>query len=538
MLTDIQKSTYRSTLFKQLDGVVTAPTAYTLYKHNVLNHLIEESNINVGTYSTKVNANEGYLNVALRILSSQGWIYQQINCETNAVSFSINEKSKLAFELIPLFSEVVELMKFSEKFHPRKFEIAPFLKLEQIFEHYTNQYNISFSDNLIERSIQEQVLTLIEGAMISPTIVQLGMSGMFHKYFMEASFKPEEFHDNAECFRKILNVLAGLGWFTKQKETYRFTEKGLFFAKRASSYGVTVSYSPTLRNLDELIFGNPLFLESKEGEHEKHVDRAMNVWGSGGAHGTYFKTLDKIVIDIFNGPIEEQPRGILDMGCGNGAFIQHLFELIDKHTLRGKMLDTYPLFLVGADYNKEALKITRSNLIKADIWSKVIWGDIGQPDLLANDLRENYDIKLEDLLNVRTFLDHNRIWKFPKKINQNRKSKSTGAFVSKGKRLTNNHVEDSLFEHLSKWKPFVDKHGLLIIELHTISPDETSKNLGKTAATAYDATHGFSDQYILEIDVFRKIAEEVGLYLSPEHSKKFPNSNLATISVNLFKGRV
>ena len=60
-----------------------------------------------------------------------------------------------------------------------------------------------------------------------------------------------------------------------------------------------------------------------------------------------------------------------------------------------------------------ALKVTRGNIIQADIWAKVIFGDIGRPDLLAEDLRENYGIELKDLLNVRTFLDHNRIWSEP-----------------------------------------------------------------------------------------------------------------------------
>ena len=60
----------------------------------------------------------------------------------------------------------------------------------------------------------------------------------------------------------------------------------------------------------------------------------------------------------------------------------------------------YPLFLVGADYNQAALKVTRANLIKADIWAKFIWGDIGHPDLLNSDLQENYNIDLKDLLNV------------------------------------------------------------------------------------------------------------------------------------------
>jgi len=223
------------------------------------------------------------------------------------------------------------------------------------------------------------------------------------------------------------------------------------------------------------------------------------------------------------------------MGCGNGAFLQHIFDVIDHQTLRGKMLDEYPLLLVGADFNQAALKVTRANLIKADIWAKVIWGDIGRPDLLAQDLKDDYNIDLKDLLNVRTFLDHNRIWETPLNIT-NRVSNSTGAYAYQGKRISNNLVEDSLLEHLQKWKPYVERFGLLIIELHTINPKITADNIGKTAATAYDATHGYSDQYILEVDVFNNIATEAGLIPDSTYFTTFPNADMATVSINLLKG--
>ena len=93
-----------------------------------------------------------------------------------------------------------------------------------------------------------------------------------------------------------------------------------------------------------------------------------------------------------------------------------------------------------------------------------------------------------------------------------------------------------MLEHLQKWSPFVSKFGLLLIELHTISADLTAKNLGKTAATAYDATHGFSDQYIVEIDVFNKIAAEAGLFPDDKFFKRFPQTDYATVSINLLKG--
>jgi SAM-dependent methyltransferase len=533
----IDNVSLRSTIFKHLDGLVTAPVAFSLYKKGVLAYILDKKELPLSELTDKFKANEGYLNVGLRVLASQGFLDYHINTAADEITISINEKSEIAFSLFPLYKDVVELLQFSMDFHPRLFEEAPFEHLNVIFEKYKNNFGVSISADPLVSAIQHQILKHIEGFLVGPTVVRLGMSGMFHKYFMEISFRPEEFHKSPENFKIILDFLVYLGWFTQKNGNYQFTETGLFFAKRASAYGVTVSYLPTFSKIDELIFGNPSVLRIVgDGEDEIHVDREMNVWGSGGAHDTYFKVIDEIIIKLFNLPIEEQPKGILDMGCGNGAFLEHIFDVIERQTLRGQLLDKHPLFLVGADYNQAALKVTRANLIKADIWAKVIWGDIGRPDLLAEDLLENYKIDLKDLLNVRTFLDHNRIWEMPKQITQNRISSSTGAFAHRGIRIKNNLVEDNLLEHFSKWSPYVHKFGLLIIELHTIAPHLTASNLGKTAATAYDATHGFSDQYIVEIEVLHKIAAEAGLFPDSNYFKKFPDSETATVSINLLKG--
>lgn len=533
----IDNISLRNTIFRHLDGLVTAPVAYALYKKGVLTQILEKKEIHLIELSKEFKANEGYLNVGLRVLASQGFLDYHIQPQTDDIIIRSNEKSEIAFALFPLYKEVVDLLHFSMDFHPRLFEEAPFERLQSLFEKYKDNFGISFAADSLTNALQHQILTHIEGHLVGPTVVRLGMSGMFHKYFMEISFRPEEFHKSPENFKVILDFLVHLGWFTQKKGNYQFTETGLFFAKRASAYGVTVSYLPTFCKIDDLLFGNPSILRIVgEGEDEIHVDREMNVWGSGGAHDAYFKVVDEIIIRLFNLPIEEQPKGILDMGCGNGAFLEHIFDVIDRQTLRGKMLNTHPLFLVGADYNQAALKVTRANLIKADIWAKVIWGDIGRPDLLAEDLLDNYKIDLKDLLNVRTFLDHNRIWEMPKQISKDRISNSTGAFAHRGKRIANNWVEDNLLEHFRKWSPYVHKFGLLIIELHTIAPHLTAQNLGKTAATAYDATHGFSDQYIVEVNVLHKIAAEAGLFPDLNYFKKFPDSDIATVSINLLKG--
>lgn len=528
----------RGILFRHLDGIVTAPVAYSLYRKGLLNFILEKQSVTLNELAENFKANDGYLNVALRVLASQGWLTQNVDNQKDEITFFINDKSKTAFSLVPLYDSVVKLLQYPEYFHLRNFEEEPFGMLHQLFLKYQSNYGIVISDDEKIRYIQEQVLFHIEGVLVGPIVVMLGMSGMFHKYFMETSFRAEEFHKNPECFKIILDFLTFLGWFTKKNGNYQFTETGLFYAKRATAYGVTVSYIPMLRKMDELLFGNPSILRNI-GEHEEelHVDREMNVWGSGGAHSEYFKIVDQIIIELFNRPIDEQPKGILDMGCGNGAFLEHIFDVIERQTARGKQLDEHPLFLVGVDYNEAALKVTRANLIKADIWAKVIWGDIGRPQLLAETLMEDYQIDLKELLNVRTFLDHNRIWETPKNRTLNRISISTGAFAHRGKRISNNEVEDNLLEHFQKWTPYVEKFGLLMIELHTIPPELTANNIGKSTATAYDATHGFSDQYIVEIEVLHKVSAEAGLHSDERFFTKFPNSELATVSVNLFKGK-
>ncbi|NNK28463.1 MAG: class I SAM-dependent methyltransferase, partial [Flavobacteriaceae bacterium] len=142
--------------------------------------------------------------------------------------------------------------------------------------------------------------------------------------------------------------------------------------------------------------------------------------------------------------------------------------------------------------------------------------------------------ELEELLNVRSFLDHNRIWEDPtEKVSW--RTESTGAYAFEGKRIENNEVAASLKEHIEKWTPYVGKHGLLLIELHTVNPELVARNIGKSPATAYDLTHGYSDQYIIEIEEYLKIIQKAGLTPDMSKFRKFPDTELATVSICLLK---
>ena len=541
ILNKFEKAQLRATIFHHLDGIVTAPTAYTLQQAGILSHLNEHGVSGLTDLAKIFKANEGYLNVALRVLCSQGWLTQTFIGGGEEIQFEMTKEGSVATKYMHLYKEVVAFIPHAiqmEEYISKGLGPEAFIPLKALFEQLKNRFNLPEATDPLEKGVQNQILRHIEGAVAGPLIVALGIEGMFHRYFSIAPFKTEEFTQHTDELAAIVDFFAWLGWFSQKQDIYNFTPIGLFFAKRASAYGVTVSYLPTFMQMRELLFGNPNVLWEK-GTHqvEIHVNRAMNVWGSGGAHTTYFKKIDEIIIDLFNKPIHEQPRGFADMGSGNGVLLEHIFEVIWKQTKRGEMLDDYPLFIVGSDFNEAALAATRQTLNQADVWAKVVWGDIGKPELLAEELKDKYDISLGDLLNVRSFLDHNRIYQAPQKIDKDWESQSTGAFCFRGKRLPNAEVEQSLVEHLGKWKPYVKKFGLLVIELHTLDPALTAENLGSTASTAYDATHGFSDQYILELNSFLRAAAASDLHPDPLYQTKYPPSDLATVSINLLKAK-
>jgi hypothetical protein len=333
----------------------------------------------------------------------------------------------------------------------------------------------------------------------------------------------------------LFDLLQARGWLTRTGKTVELTAAGHYASQIASSYGVTVSYLPTFAMLPTLLFGNPRVSRVDSSGFELLVNRAMNVWGSGGAHRTYFKRVDQVVIDIFNRPIEEQPVGICDMGCGDGTLLAHLYRVVVEHTLRGQLLEQHPLILIGADFNKVARRAATKTLRQANVPAfHVIHGDINRPAQLASDL-EALGLDIHELLHIRSFLDHNRPYvRLAQYTPGSRAARTTGAFAYLGDEIPPDELEENLVRHLRRWAPYIARFGLLVLELHTLPPALTAANLDRTPAVAYDGTHGFSDQYLVELPVFLACAREAGLRASESFQAAYPPSELATVSLNHF----
>ena len=519
----------RKRIFLHLDGWALIPSIYALHKLDILSHFLEKNKWSLNDLNKITKTNEGYLNVALRILASQGYLLRKIDNVNDKIHLEITTTGIQAIELVTHYKTFYNLIQ-SYSIRPKNLmsDAANMDLLEEAWNQlkcFKNHHN---------NELRTRMAFHMEGILLGPIMVGLGINNKLENLNENYILTPKKLGINKRTFNWIIEIFEHLNFISTTNSEKRFNNKGIFYAKRASAYGVTVSYLPTFAQLETLLIGNPnkLWEKTADGD-ESHVYRYMNVWGSGGAHSTYFKKIDEIIIEIFNRPINEQPKGIIDVGCGDGTFIHHVYNIISEKTARGKILSKHPLLIVGADYNKKARVATRNKMNAENITAEIVFGDISDPENLNKMLFEKHGIRLGELLNTRTFLDHNRIYQKPSKTELT--TKSEGAFAYRGRRIPNNELFQNLYNHLKSWAPFLKKFGLLIVELHSIKSRDTASNIGKSLATPYDATHGYTDQYIIEHSCFINAAKHAGLAPIEKHSFKFPDNQTTTVSIQLLK---
>jgi hypothetical protein len=538
-----ERASVRTLVFNHLAGIVLAPTIKALWDRKVFDLFHGPPRwIELDEIVEHTHGNRGYLRVALRLLLSVGWMEEQITNPGSHPSFALTREGELATSVAPpLYREVVS-------FIPKALFLEDFLfgssdepvrsSLRDLVARAQARWGLGLQEgpekDPVTAKVYEQIRGHLDGMLVGPAMVALargGILGQLEQGAVDFSSIAAN-HDSLSC---VFDLLATQGWIAHDHNRVWLTACGRYAAQIATSYGVTVSYLPTFKVVSTLLFSNPRIPRLDETGVELLVNRGMNVWGSGGAHQTYFKKVDEIIVEIFNRPLGQQPQGICDMGCGDGSFLEHLYFVVKNRTARGAALDQHPLILVGADFNKVARRVAKQTLRKAGIATfHIIGGDINRPAQLASDL-EKLGLDIHDLLHVRSFLDHNRPYvPLANYAKRSRVGRSSGAFAHFGEEIPADELEENLVRHLRRWAPYVGRFGLLVLELHTLPPALTAANLDKTPAVAYDGTHGFSDQYLVELPIFLDCAREAGLHADFRFQHKYPPSELATVSVNFF----
>ena len=108
-------------------------------------------------------------------------------------------------------------------------------------------------------------------------------------------------------------------------------------------------------------------------------------------------------------PLDEQPSIVADTGCGDGTLLLKVFMHVRDHTARGRQLAARPLLMVGVDFNEASLVATAKTLREAGVPFETMFGDIGDPEPIHEGLCARFGAHgRDDILHVRSFLDHDR----------------------------------------------------------------------------------------------------------------------------------
>lgn len=496
-------------------GYCFIPVIHSLKSTHFFDILVAEQKIKISELEERLSINSGYLQATLKMIESVGWIY--------ITDYTVQLTQKEAFArfwarlddslLTPYCSNILSA--------PLDDAQIPLLKSWVEFA----QDNKQFIENQIERD-------LLDGTIIAPLLVAL------KKNLGNVEITPTILSDSfsPELYTLLSELFTLKGWMEHEK----LNGTGQFLLERAFNLGMAVSYWPMWLQMPTLLFGDPndVFSHDENG-HETHIDRTLNVVASGFQHEKYFSNVDQILSHIFdNADIENQPKYIADIGCGDGTFLHRVYAFVANNTVRGKNLASHPLLLIGIDLNQKALQQTELTL--TDIPHITIEGNVSNPLEFLQNLKTKGITDPENILHIRSFLDHEIPYDGVDDESaadaRCAKKQSFISIANDGSLQDNKHIIQRYVEHFSRWAEATPKHGMLILEVHTLSANIVQQFFSANESFYFDAIHSFSRQNLLDAATFMQVAAEAGLFSDSDFFSRFPRAfPYSRVSLNWFR---
>ena len=97
----------RGELFRHLDGISITSTIASLHNNNVINFILDIKSFTIQDIFNKFPSNHGYMNVALRLLSAQGWLQRSIDERDNNIDYILTKSGELTLRF-PGFNTTIK----------------------------------------------------------------------------------------------------------------------------------------------------------------------------------------------------------------------------------------------------------------------------------------------------------------------------------------------------------------------------------------------------------------------------------------------
>jgi acyl transferase domain-containing protein/ubiquinone/menaquinone biosynthesis C-methylase UbiE/acyl carrier protein len=503
-------------------GLASIPIIHALKGSGCLAYMEEVETFSSEHLARKFSANRGCLEVALRMLVCLDWIRPTQPGQYAVTSELANARA------IP--DDILALYAFPFDLHVQGSagqSLAPWLDRSQKKWNSEHPFLPDFLDGLL---IPPLLLTLkAQGRLDVSETKDAGEATATLRLEVSPAVRDE-----------VTRLFVFKEWGSESGEVLRLNRAGRYVIDRILVTSVLASYRPMFLQARELLFGAAaqVFALDSAG-HETHLDRTLNVLGSGFQHERYFAAMSDLVIRLFDhDSYSSQPRYIADMGSGDGSLLRRLYETVRDRTRRGRVLDRHPLIPIAIDFHEKALAEASRTL--EGIEHIALKGDIGDPLGLLGGLRAHGVEDFEHILHVRSFLDHNRSYLEPEDRKQaegrSRLDRSGIYMDSEGNTIPGGEMIQSTVEHLRRWSHLVNDHGLIVLEVHCLPAPVIANFLDESESFHFDASQSLSHQYLIEAEAFLLCAAEAGLFCRDVLG--FPkNMPFTRISLNHFQKR-
>jgi hypothetical protein len=477
-------------LCRHIDGMAIGTTMAALHERGALAMLAAQDRTEFGPLRERLAANAGFLHVALRLLADQGWVARQGEPGTDQMTITPTARGRVVMtQLAGAYPAAVRSLPVRVHSDPGPF--GPLMRRE---------WGLPAG---VPPDVRHQVLSHLNGHLVAP-VMHAVSSG-------EADIATS---------RGAAEILAAAGWARLDGEVPELTPDGEIAVSLARQYRYPVTYLPLLRQVPELIFGEPA--KPGDGGEETHLDRELDLRFSGDVFTAACREpFLAIALPLFEAaPPDRQPALVVDAGCGDGALLEALYLAVRERTARGRRLAERPLLMAGVDPSPVARRMASARLSAAGVPHVILDGDIGDPAGLARALAAR-GLDARDALHVCKSAIHDRAYEGPDPKTPPNYAGPPGAgayALPDGSAIPASSVALDLAALFRRWLPVASRHGWLVIEAHAAPAAVLARLMGRTHATVLDATHGYACQYPVEPGVFAWAARAGG-FVSRGHAE-------------------
>ncbi len=484
----------RGRLSSHLAGLALVPTVTALAEHGVLRLMRHATEVSVDSLAPRTRMAPARLRVALRLLAACGWLEERCAAGGRDCFYTVTPAGQVACDAAPpVFREAAA-------------GLAAIVELPQAFGAELDDATVDAVRNLarlaaaalapdIDPAAARLVREPLGGVTVVAAVVTFAHSGML-ELLAQGPLRLLEIDD---LLQVLFERLESEGLLTRTGLDVRLTPAGERAVLMAPACTEVWSYLP-------LLLSAPYDSSDVESAVAAVVpgspEEVLNVSGRGAAFRPWSAPLDALIVDVFNRPMSQQPRGISDVACGSGALLGHVYTLIREQTSRGRVLKEHPLLVLGADYSRLAREMTARTMRSANVPRfHVSAAAAGDPSAMAEDAAR-HAISLRDLLHLRVF-------------------------------VAADTDERARAASLAPWLPYAGRFGLAMLERHPapIGPDCEPD---RVAAAAFNAVYGHASRTLADAGTLVEAARRAGLDRHPRFRAQFPQSAAPAVSFGYF----